>query len=234
MVIDSPQRYIAIVPAAGVGKRMGSDKPKQYIRIAGKTVLEHTVEHLLAANVFEQIILAVNTTDTYWESIELLKNPIIRIVKGGAERSDSVLAAMQSYTAKSNDWVLVHDVARPCITPESIQFLIEHVKDHSVGGILAIPVSDTVKRVHNEHVNETIDRRELWRAQTPQMFPYSLLRTALEQGIAKQLAITDEASAVEFMGLQPKIIEGLPSNIKITCPEDIELAMFYLQQTKAL
>lgn len=231
-VVESLPRFIAVVPAAGVGARVGADIPKQYISIDGKTVLEHTLERLLLSDVFDQIVVAVGADDQNWQTISLLKNPKISIVEGGVERSDSVLAALVSIDAQPNDWILVHDVARPCIQPATIKHLISSLRDHQVGGLLAVPVSDTVKRVDNANtITATVDRSELWRAQTPQMFPYALLRDALTQGLAQQLAITDEASAIELMGLKPKVVEGLQSNIKITRPEDIALAAYYLKQT---
>ena len=225
------RRYYAVVPAAGVGKRFGADRPKQYLTVGTKTILEHTIERLLAANIFTEIILAVGPEDQFYAHIELLKNPKIRIVQGGKERSDSVLAALNTMQVDDSDWVLVHDVARPCIEPASIQKLIDILKTDEVGGILALPLSDTVKQVSNQSdITATIDRSQLWGAQTPQMFPFHLLKQGLQQGLAQGLAITDEASAIELLGLTPKVVEGLASNIKVTRPEDLALAEFYLNQ----
>lgn len=223
------RRYIAIVPAAGIGQRVGADRPKQYITLGDKTILEHTVSRLLLSQLFDQIVVAVSRDDQYWQQIPVLKEPGITVVLGGKERSDSVLAALHSLSVDPNDWVLVHDVARPCVAKKSIEKLIATLKSSAVGGLLAIPVSDTVKRVDNyQQVTATVDRANLWRAQTPQMFPFQLLTTALEQAINQSQLITDEASAIELMGLRPTIVEGLASNIKVTQAEDIALAHYYL------
>ncbi|WP_339671413.1 2-C-methyl-D-erythritol 4-phosphate cytidylyltransferase [Dasania marina] len=230
----SHKKYYAVIPAAGVGARVGSDKPKQYIRIQGKTILEHTLAALLSAEVFSEIIIAVSEQDNHWQQITLLQHPLIRIVQGGKERSDSVLAALTTLQVNPDDWILVHDVARPCLTAASIHKLIASLKDDEVGGILAMPLSDTVKQVGPpQMIHRTLDRNLLWAAQTPQMFPYHLLRQGLQQGLQQGLAITDEASAIELLGLQPKVVEGLASNIKITRPEDIALAAFYLESNLA-
>lgn len=227
------RRYVAIVPAAGVGKRMAADKPKQYITLGDKTILEHTVSRLLQSQLFDQIVVAVSSDDQYWRQIAILKEASVTVVFGGEERSDSVLAALHSLSVAPLDWILVHDVARPCITKASIEKLMATLKDNAVGGLLAIPVSDTVKRVNDQQqVTNTVDRADLWRAQTPQMFPFQLLTTALEQATNQSQPITDEASALELMGLKPTIVEGLASNIKVTQPEDIALAYYYLYGIK--
>ena len=230
-MVDTVQRYYAVVPAAGVGKRVGADIPKQYISIAGLTILEHSLNQLLHANVFTEIVVAVSGDDTYWQNLPIFDHEKIRVVEGGEERSDSVLAALRSLHIDSHDWVLVHDVARPCIQTASIHNLIDTLKNDEVGGILALPISDTVKQVEQgENIQHTVDRSVLWGAQTPQMFRYQLLLQGLEQGLHKSLAITDEASAIELLGLTPKVVEGVSSNIKVTRPEDVQLAAFYLQQ----
>ncbi|MCR8923990.1 2-C-methyl-D-erythritol 4-phosphate cytidylyltransferase [Dasania sp. GY-MA-18] len=225
------KNYYAVVPAAGVGKRVGAAKPKQYIEINGQTVLEHTLNALLKAQLFSEIIVAVSAADSHWQQIALLQHPQIRVVEGGQERSDSVLAALTVLQAEPEDWVLVHDVARPCIAEKSIHKLIACLKNDEVGGILALPISDTVKQVGEaQAINSTLDRSQLWSAQTPQMFRYQLLQQGLQQGLAQGLVITDEASAIELLGFKPKVVEGLASNIKITRPEDLTLAAFYLSQ----
>jgi 2-C-methyl-D-erythritol 4-phosphate cytidylyltransferase len=230
------QCFYAVVPAAGVGKRVAADKPKQYIRIAGLSIIEHTLTRLLQANVFTEIVVAVSAEDDYWQALPIFNDEKIRVVEGGKERSDSVLAALKTLAVNDDDWVLVHDVARPCIKSETIHALINTLKDDAVGGILALPLSDTVKQVAENNgiekncIERTLDRSQLWGAQTPQMFRYQLLVQGLEHGLAKGLAVTDEASAIELLGLTPKVVEGLASNIKVTRPEDIKLAEFYLQQ----
>jgi 2-C-methyl-D-erythritol 4-phosphate cytidylyltransferase len=229
---NSPQ-YFAVVPAAGMGKRMSADCPKQYLKINDKTVIEHTIEKLLNVERLQKIIIAVSEHDQHWQTIELLKNPRIEIVNGGVERCISVFNGLLALDKKcnNNDWVLVHDVARPCVSVNDINKLIDQLTDKTVGGLLATPVTDTVKQVDSDgYVIETLDRSCLWRAQTPQMFRFQLLLNALEQSINSGESITDEASAVELAGFSVAVIEGSSENIKITRSEDLPLADFYLQQ----
>ncbi|NOQ35545.1 MAG: 2-C-methyl-D-erythritol 4-phosphate cytidylyltransferase [Methylococcaceae bacterium] len=225
------KKYYAVVPAAGVGKRMQADKPKQYLPLAGKAVLEQTLTRLLKADVFTAIAVAVSEEDPYWGELEVASHAQIIRAKGGKERADSVLSALSSLEKQANDddWVLVHDAARPCITSSDINHLIESLKDEPFGGILALSSHDTLKQVKGDTIQETIDRSTVWRALTPQMFRYGVLKKALEQ-TEGNLAVTDEASAVELTGGVAKIVEGRPDNIKITRPEDLALAEFYLEQ----
>jgi 2-C-methyl-D-erythritol 4-phosphate cytidylyltransferase len=220
-----------IVPAAGVGKRMQSDRPKQYLELGGKTVIEQTLLRLIQAEVFTAIAVAISNEDPYWPELEISTHSNILRAPGGKERADSVLSALRTIRAKAsdNDWVLVHDAARPCITSTDIHLLIDRLKTDNVGGILALSSHDTLKNVQDNNIIGTLDRTHIWRALTPQMFRYGMLKTALEAAEGSS-AITDEASAVELQGLQPKIIEGRPDNIKITRPEDLALAQFYLEQ----
>lgn len=220
-----------IVPAAGVGKRMQSDKPKQYLELAGKTVIEQTLLRLLEANVFTAIAVAISSEDPYWPELEISKHPNILTAPGGKERADSVLSALTTIRtqASDNDWVLVHDAARPCITSTDIHLLIDRLKTDDIGGILALSSHDTLKNVQANTIIGTLDRTHVWRALTPQMFRYGMLKTALEAAEGNP-AVTDEASALELQGFQPKIVEGRPDNIKITRPEDLALAQFYLEQ----
>lgn len=219
-----------VVPAAGVGKRMQADKPKQYLELAGKTVIEQTLLRLLEANVFSAISVAVSVDDPYWPNLTIASHPSIITAPGGKERSDSVLSALRSIRSKAsdNDWVLVHDAARPCITATDICLLINQLQADDVGGILALSSHDTLKNVQNKQIINTLDRTHIWRALTPQMFRYGMLKTALEHAEGNPV-VTDEASALELQGLQPKIVEGRPDNIKITRPEDLALAQFYLE-----
>ena len=224
------RRFFAIVPAAGVGKRVGGDIPKQYLSIHGKTILEHTLLELLAVERLEKIIVALGRDDDYWRHLDIFSSPRISVVEGGAERVDSVLAGLTlcAQQADQQDWVLVHDVARPCIQRHSVNHLIDTLQDHPVGGLLAVPATDTIKQAHGQLVEHTVDRSCLWHAQTPQMFGLQLLTQAIEKGLANNAEITDEASAIELQGLQPLLVEGLRSNIKVTRPEDIALASYYL------
>ena len=229
--MSPPEQFWAVVPAAGVGKRMNADRPKQYLPLADKTVIEQTLARLLGANVFQGVVVAISEEDPFWPTLEVSRHEAVLTAPGGKERADSVLSALTVLRGKAadSDWVLVHDAARPCVTATDIRHLIASLKDDDVGGILALPSHDTLKNVQANSILGTLDRSHIWRALTPQMFRYALLRDALEQ-TAGNLAVTDEASALELQGLQPKIVEGRPDNIKITRPEDLALAAFYLHQ----
>ena len=223
-------KFWAVVPAAGVGKRMNADRPKQYLELADKTVIEHTLLRLLSADVFTAVAVAISKEDPYWQELDVSKHEKIITADGGKERADSVLSALTSIRsfAGDDDWVLVHDAARPCITATDIKLLIDTLRDDEVGGILALSSHDTLKDVQGKNILGTLDRSHIWRALTPQMFKYGSLKNALEIAEGNP-AITDEASALELQGLQPKIVEGRPDNIKITRPEDLALAQFYME-----
>ena len=225
-------RFFAVVPAAGVGQRMAADRPKQYLELSGQCVIECTLQRLLDASIFTTITVAISNTDPYWPTLAIAANPTIRTAAGGKERSDSVLSALNqlSESADENDWVMVHDAARPCITVSDIALLAHQLVDDPIGGILALPMHDTLKQVDQAHISGTVDRQRIWRALTPQMFRYGALRSALQKAAENGEAITDEASALELRGSQPAIIEGRSDNIKITRPEDLALAHFFRQQ----
>lgn len=225
-------KFWGVVPAAGVGKRMQADRPKQYLPLQGRTVIESTLRRLLLADIFSAIAVSISTEDPYWPELEMSRHEQIITAAGGTERSDSVLSALLALQdkAQADDWVLVHDAARPCITRADIQQLVIELKTHPVGGILALASHDTLKQVDNMRISTTLDRSIIWRALTPQMCRYADLKNALQYAATNQLAVTDEASALELMGLIPKIVAGRPDNIKITRPEDLALAEFYLEQ----
>jgi 2-C-methyl-D-erythritol 4-phosphate cytidylyltransferase len=223
--------FWAVVPAAGVGKRMNADRPKQYLELAGKTVIEHTLLRLLSAEVFTAVAVAISEEDPYWPDLDVSAHKKIITAAGGKERADSVLSALKAIrtVASDDDWVLVHDAARPCITKIDIHHLIDSLKTDEIGGILALSSHDTLKSVQGDNIIiGTLDRSHIWRALTPQMFRYGLLKNALEAAEGNT-AITDESSALELQGMQPKIVEGRPDNIKITRPEDLALAQFYME-----
>jgi len=239
-------KYWLIVPAAGSGSRFGSEKPKQYAPLAGSTVIENTLERLLELEA-QAIILAISPDDSYWPSLDLSQHQKIRTCAGGAERADSVYLALQSIASEADelDWVLVHDVARPCVRVADIRLLMNSLSAHPVGGLLATPVSATLKRVGNSQhagtatmnaagaVLETVSRDNLWAAATPQMFRFGLLMKALQQCRDGGVSPTDEAGAIERLGLQPEIIEGHSDNLKITHGADLALAeaiLAYQQQ----
>lgn len=224
--------YWIIVPAAGVGARMRSTVPKQYLPLAGKTVLENTLERLLVLPNIAGIFLVLSPEDNHWNALPLAQNKRIHRIAGGAERCDSVFNALEylQAVASPDDWVLVHDAARPCVHEHSVLKLIDEVKNHTVGGILGVPVSDTLKHVNDSIIQSTVDRRFLWQAQTPQMFRMGLLYRCLRQALDDGKVITDESSALECYGYQPLMVQGRSDNIKITRPEDLAIAAILLQQ----
>ncbi len=227
------EKVWAVVPAAGIGSRMQSDIPKQYLVLDNKTVLEHTLQRLACHADIAGIVVALAKDDPWWPDLNLDLACELLIAEGGKQRSDSVLNALALLSEKTenNPWVLVHDAARPCLRHEDIDRMLQTLLTHPVGGILGIPVTDTVKRVdaHNT-IQETVCRNGLWRAATPQMFRLQLLKKALMTATEQGLSVTDEASAIELAGWEPMMVEGHSDNIKITIPQDLALAQLYLQQ----
>ncbi|WP_395497537.1 2-C-methyl-D-erythritol 4-phosphate cytidylyltransferase [Rickettsiella endosymbiont of Litargus connexus] len=220
--------YFAIVPAAGVGNRMQIDLPKQYISINGKKILEYTLTTLLNYPQFKKCVVVINKNDNHWSDLQF-SSPHLLTVLGGEERSHSVffgLLALKNF-AKKNDWILVHDAVRPLLHPSDIDKLIAHLDDHPVGGLLGHPIKNTVKYIDNQRF-ETLDRKKLWAALTPQMFRYHWLVNALGFAIKKNQFTTDEANAIELIGQQPKMVEGRTDNIKVTHKEDLNLLNYYL------
>lgn len=226
---------IALVPAAGVGRRFGGDVPKQYLPLLGRTVMEHSLELLLGIAQIERIVVAVHADDTRWQALSLFDDARIETVTGGDERCHSVRNGLAHIGGHYPDceWVLVHDVARPCCPHGDIEKLLWQLADHPVGGLLAVPVSDTLKRVDAmQQVQETVDRSALWQALTPQLFRLRLLSDALEFCLGRGALVTDEAQALEAVGLVPEVVEGSRRNIKITRPEDLALAEYFLSLTR--
>lgn len=229
-----------IVPAAGVGRRFGGDVPKQYLRLAGKTIAEHTLERLLLLADVAAIVVAINPRDQYWARLPVAADPRIRTVAGGDERAESVHHALESLTgeAAADDWVLVHDLVRPCVCLADVEKLMAMVATDPVGGILAAPVRDTIKTVSSEdeqgarRILHTQSREHLWAAQTPQMFRYGLLCAALARAATAGITATDEAAAVEHLGHSARIVEGRADNIKITGPDDLTIAEAILRQQR--
>ena len=219
-------RIWAIVPAAGIGHRYGSAIPKQYLSLCGTPVLLHSIKRLLEIKEVEQILVPLGSDDTLWKNLEF-SHPKVKTIAGGCDRSQSVLNALEglSNLAKEEDWVLVHDAVRPCVTEFDIKKIIREVRNDDVGGLLAYQVVDTIKELDgSDGAIKTIDREKLWCALTPQMFRYELIKKALRAAVLSDQPVTDEASAIEFLGLSPKIIPGEKSNIKITSAEDMLLA----------
>lgn len=231
----SDERYWVLVPAAGLGARMQTKTAKQYLQLCGKTVLDHTLTRLTTYARFEKVMVVTSADDDLWPTTSWHKHAKILNTNGGQNRAQSVLNGLNALQplAKANDWVLVHDAARPCITHADLGLLITQVSAHAVGGVLGAPVRDTMKRT-DEHnaVLRTENRANLWHAFTPQMFRFELLLKSLQSALEKSLTITDESSAIELTGAQPLLVEGRMDNIKITYPNDIALAEFYFQQQK--
>lgn len=237
MTVDS-HRFWCIVPAAGSGRRMGAELPKQYLPLLGKTLCEHTLDRLLDLPCWERVLVCVAPGDSMWHRLPVSQYERIVTVAGGNERSDSVLNALQAlaHEAVADDWVLVHDVARPCVLRADIERLIETVEADTAacGGILATPVRDTMKRADAYgYIAETVERSGLWHALTPQMFRFGLLYDALQQASDAGVTITDEASALEWAGHAPLLVEGRADNIKATRPADLPLIIHTLQQQHA-
>lgn len=225
------RKIFAVIPASGVGSRMQADKPKQYLTLKGKTILEHTVSLFLTHPKIAKVIVAVAKDDPFYTEIALLKSPQIQIVFGGETRADSVFNALNAIEDE-NAWALVHDAARPCLKRSDLDKLLQ-IEDEQ-GGILATPAIDTMKRANGTQILHTEDRSTLWHALTPQFFPAKKLKTALETAFSKRQIVTDEASAMELSGYQPQLVTGRSDNIKITRPEDLALAEFYLTHHSSL
>lgn len=212
-------RLYVVVPAAGTGQRMGSAVPKQYLELnSGQTVLGMTVSKLQSLRP-ERLVVALHAADTWFDDLHL--SGVDRVV-GGENRAASVLSALTAIDARDDDLILVHDAVRPCVRVADINRLIDLARDHAEGALLATPVIDTLKRVTDEQVTATVDRSQLWQAQTPQIFRFELLKRAL----LAAPAATDEASAVEALGILPRICRGRADNLKITTNEDLAMARF--------
>ncbi len=224
----------AVVPAAGVGARMGAGLPKQYLTLQGRTLAEHTLGRLLAFAPIEAVVVAVAVDDPWWRELPPARHARVATVTGGASRARSVLAGVAAVLERAPAArVLVHDMARPLVRLSDIQALIDHPDPpgQGDGAILALPVTDTIKQADGDtRIRATLDRTRIWRALTPQLFDARRLHDALRAALHHQPeAITDEASALEAVGARPALIAGHADNIKITVPEDLALARFYLR-----
>lgn len=226
-------RYFAIVPAAGSGSRFGAEKPKQYLSLLGRPLIHHTLAVLVACPEIERVWVVLSPGDAEWSRHDWsdLGAKLETVRCGGATRADSVGNGLRAaaMVAADDDWVLVHDAARPCLSADMLAALLRELADDPVGGILAVPVADTLKRADAEQrVAATEPRDGLWQAQTPQMFRYGRLAEALENC----RAVTDEAGAIEAMGLKPKLVKGDSTNLKVTFPADLALAAMILRGRK--
>ncbi len=225
----------AFIPAGGRGLRMQSSVPKQYLLLSGRPVILHTIERLCAHPRIRGVLVGVSDQDNHWQRLAPESGRLPKFLgssSGGETRAHTVLNGLVQLAnhAKLEDWALVHDAVRPCVRLDDIDKLISAV-DESDGGLLALPVSDTVKRVDSAgRVIETINRQGLWRAATPQMFRIGKLKQALEKALSDGVEITDEASAIEAAGGHPRVDACHADNIKITLPDDLALAELFLKQ----
>ncbi len=222
-------RHFAIVPAAGTGSRMGAERPKQYLPLLGRPLIFHALAALCAAPEIDRVFVVLSIGDAEWgrHDWSALGPKLVPLFCGGPTRAASVLGGLRAIApqAAQSDWVLVHDAARPCLASWHIEKLVRELAHDEVGGLLAVPVADTLKRAgEHRRVAATVPRDSLWQAQTPQMFRYVMLRRALEEADA----VTDEASAIEAAGLHPKLVEGDATNLKVTYPLDLHLAEWIL------
>ena len=233
-------RCWGIIPAAGISQRMGAAVPKQYLPLQNSTVLEASLACFLHHPNIVGVVVVLHENDNMFSKLEISSDKPIHTVVGGATRAHSVNAALNKVKEISveNDFVLVHDAARPCLSEADLDLLIHQLRNDEVGGILATPVSDTIKQAKQNcadlEIYNTVDRTHLWKALTPQMFRLEVLHKALTYCFENNLEVTDEASAVEAIGLSVKLIEGRSDNIKITRPEDLHLAESIMQYINGL
>lgn len=213
---------------------MQSSRPKQYLSLRGNLILDLAISRVIDTIELAGSVVAISADDPWWGETQASKDDRVTCCTGGRERADSVLAGLQALESRAGDrdWVLVHDAARPCLHPDDLNRLVSRLADHEVGGLLAAPVTDTLKKTGSgtRDVQETVDRSQLWRALTPQMFRYGTLKSALQASLSAGRPVTDEASAVEQSGYFPCIVEGRPDNIKVTVPADLALADFVLSR----
>lgn len=228
-------RFIALIPAAGSGSRMGNELPKQYLSLNNKPMIYHAINTLCHSQLTARILVVLAPNDNEWSQYDWseFSEKLIVLNCGGITRAESVLngliAAKQKNLVDANDWILVHDAARPCLTSDQLEKLINELADDKVGGLLAVPVADTLKRSDAENrITHTESRENLWQAQTPQMFRYDLLTKALHN--TTNISITDDASAIEALGFHPKLVLSDAYNFKVTYPQDLALAELIIQK----
>ena len=229
-------RYWAVIPAAGGGSRMGHNKPKQYLPLRGCALLEWSLAPFLDSGWIDGVVLVLARSDQDYSKLPVARHPKIVTTWGGSARADSVLAGLEVVAERTRGFeevfVLVHDAARPCLDWSDLERLRDEADDEH-GGLLAMPVTDTLKKSKKGKVAATLDRALIWRAQTPQLFRLDLLRQALHDCDERNLEVTDEASAMERAGYKPRLIRGRESNLKVTYPEDLLLAEFWLAHAES-
>ncbi len=242
---SAKQSVVAIVPAAGIGARMGASIPKQYLMLGEQTILAHTLDSLISHPNISKVIVALHPEDEFFANLSQANHAKVMTVIGGNERADSVLAALNELSvnqvnATGDTWALVHDAARPCLTQTDIDKLLQSREHHPQGAILAMPVRDTMKRsivakeANSAQVAETVCRENLWHALTPQLFPCQQLKNNLAAALEQGVQITDEASAMEWAGVNPGLVSGRADNIKVTHPDDLQLAKLFLANIQSL
>jgi 2-C-methyl-D-erythritol 4-phosphate cytidylyltransferase len=226
-------KYWLVMPAAGIGRRFGADRPKQYAPLCGRTVIEWALAPFLTDARCAGAVVALAEEDPYWKAVA---PPSVLVAAGGQERSHSVRNGLAALAERANrdDWVLVHDAARPCLSGPDLDRLLADLAVHPVGGLLATPAADTLKRADAfRDVQQTVDRAGLWRAQTPQMFRYGRLCEALDRAHAAGRTPTDEAQAIEWLGDIPRLVEGAAANLKITSAADLAIAAALLKENRS-
>lgn len=230
------EKIVALVPAAGTGTRVGDSLPKQYLEVNGRPLIHHAIAALSRVSRITRICVVLSPEDRHWQPLmaesdsgRFLGTRVSTVSVGGASRGESVMNGLNALSEelKADDWVMVHDAARPCIRAELIEQFIDELEEDPIGGLLALPLADTIKRDDgNLRVEKTIARDGIWRAQTPQMFRYGMLRTAMQ----RMPEATDEAQAIEALGHQPKLVMGEGSNLKVTYASDLKLARILLKE----
>ncbi len=232
-------RYFLVIPAAGSGRRFASAVPKQYAPLGSSTVIEHALAAFEADPDCAGICVALAAGDADWPVIAARRTRLIETTEGGEQRAHSVRNALRALATRvrEDDWIMVHDAARPCFAAADLALLKRELSSHPVGGLLAVPLADTLKRAlepasHVTHVDATLDRDGLWRAATPQVFRFGMLLRALEAALASGRMPTDEAQAIEWSGQRPRLVAGRADNIKVTTADDLALAGAILSTEK--
>ncbi len=230
-----PSKIWAVIPAGGTGSRMNTVIPKQYLPVSGRAVIEHTLARICQCSSVNHVVVGIARADLNWPQLSFDHDKLTAVVEAGTERVDTVANCLQFIVEQGGeaDWVLVHDAARPCIRVSDIERLLAAVIGYTDGGILALPLSDTIKRSRQNTtagvILETVSREGLWRAMTPQVFKAGELLSAIEQARLEGVSLTDEASAMELTAAQTMLVPCSPDNIKITLPQDIQFAEMILR-----
>jgi 2-C-methyl-D-erythritol 4-phosphate cytidylyltransferase len=223
-------RYFLVMPAAGSGRRFSASIPKQYATLGATTVIEHSLARFESDPDCAGIVVVTASDDATWPAIAARRPRLVDSAPGGAERAQSVRAGLHALASRVRDdeWVMVHDAARPCLTTADLARLKTEAGAHDIGGLLAIPLADTLKRARRTDdvpaVDVTLDREDLWRAATPQLFRFGALVRALDAALAQRRFPTDEAQALEWAGHRPRLVPGRADNIKVTTADDLALA----------